>query len=117
MERLLEQQNSENRKPSVMKMKYKKKIRRGCKKKNDLNLCIFSTNAAQLKGKINSFKSEIKRINAGIFTIQETHYATKGKIQIENYEVFEAIRKKVKGGTAVGVHKALKPVLICEYDE
>ena len=53
--------------------------------------------------------------NIWIFTIQETHYPTKGKIQIENYEVFEAIRKKVKGGTAIGVHKALQPVLISEY--
>ena len=63
-----------------------------------------------------SFKSEIKKTNAAIFTLQETHFAKKGKLQIEGFEIFEAIRKKKKdGGTVVGVHKALKPVLIKEY--
>ena len=34
---------------------------------------------------------------------------------MENFEVFEAIRKKAKGGTIIGAHKALEPVLIQEY--
>ena len=58
---------------------------------------MMSTNSAQLKGKLNSFKSELKQCDAGIFTLQETHYATKGKVQIENFEIFEAIRKKLRG--------------------
>ena len=77
----------------------------------------MSTNAAQLKGKLNSFKSELKYSNVGLFTLQETHYATKGKVKIEGFEIFEAIRKKVKGGTMIGAHKGLKPVLITEYNE
>ena len=53
-----------------------------------------------------------------MFTLQETHYATKGKVNIEDFEVFESIRKnKEKGGTMIGAHKALKPVLINEYNE
>ena len=36
---------------------------------------------------------------------------------MENYEIFEAIRKKQSGGTLVGVHKALNPILIEEYSE
>ena len=40
-------------------------------------------------------------------TVQETHYAKKGQIKIENFEVFEAIRKKAKGGIAIGVPKYL----------
>ena len=75
----------------------------------------MSTNAAQLKGKMNSFKSEILASNIGLFTVQETHFASKGKVRIENFETFEAIRKKDKGGTIIGVHKALNPVLIEEY--
>ena len=75
----------------------------------------MSTNAAQLKGKFKSFKSELETSKAAVFTVQETHYATKGKVIIENFEIFEAIRKKVKGGTMVGVHKSLKPFLIQEY--
>ena len=77
----------------------------------------MSTNAAQLKGKLNSFKSELKYSNVGLFTLQETHYATKGKVRIEGFEIFEAIRKKVKGGTMIEAHKGLKPVLITEYNE
>ena len=78
----------------------------------------MSANAAQLKGKLNSFKGELKSSNAAIFTVQETHYATKGKIQIPNFEIFEAIRKKKKdGGTIIGAHLALKPMLIKEYSE
>ena len=77
----------------------------------------MSTNAAQLKGKLNSFKSEIFASNVGLFTLQETHFTSKGKVVIENFETFEAIRKKDKGGTMIGAHKALKPVLIHEYSD
>ena len=38
----------------------------------------------------------------------------KGKLKIENFEIFEAIRKKQKGGTILGAHKALNPILIEE---
>ena len=36
---------------------------------------------------------------------------------MENFEIFEAIRIKAKGGAAIGVLKGLKPVLIKEYSE
>ena len=99
------------------KMNKNKKIKRGKGKKNDLELCIMSTNAAQLKGKLDSFKSELKYSKVGLFTVQETHFATKGKVQIEGFEIFEAIRKKVKGGSMIGAHKGLKPILISDYNE
>ena len=95
--------------------KKKKKINRG-KKKKESELCIMSANAAQLKGKIISFKSELKKSNAGIFTVQESHFPTKGKLKIEDFEIFEAIRKKAKGGTIIGAHKGLSPCLIQEYE-
>ena len=79
---------------------------------------IFSTNAASLKSKIKSFKSELKRCNAGVFTIQETHYSTKGRVIIPDFEIFEAIRKgRQKGGTMIGIHKALRPILITEMND
>ena len=31
--------------------------------------------------------------------------------------MFEAIRKKMKGGTLIGAHKSLDPILIEEYSE
>ena len=78
---------------------------------------MFSTNAAGLKAKAESFKNELINSNSAIFTIQESHFNKKGKLKIENFEVFEAIRNKEKGGTIIGVHKALKPLLIEEYSE
>ena len=64
-----------------------------------------------------SLQNEIKETNAAIFTIQETHYAEKGKIKVEGYEIFESIRKKEKGGSVIGVHHSLNPILIKEYKD
>ena len=70
-----------------------------------------------MQGKLESFYQELKVNKASIFTLQETHFTKKGQIKIENFEIFEAIRNKAKGGTAIGVHTGLKPVLIKEYAE
>ena len=72
---------------------------------------------AGLKNKIQSLKHEIKAAKAAIFTIQESHFSKKVKLKIENYEIFKAVRKKAKGSTLIGVHKALNPILIEEYCE
>ena len=96
----------------------KKKIRRGRGKHKEEKLTIFSSNSEGLRSKINSFKHEIRKSNAAIFTIQETHFMKKGKLKIPGYEIFEAIRSNKKGGgTLIGVHKALKPMLIKEYSD
>ena len=93
-------------------------VKRGKKKHKETELIILSTNAASLKSKLKSFKSELKRSQAGIFTLQETHMSSKGKVQFDDFIIFEAIRKvKAKGGTMIGVHSALKPVLISEYND
>ena len=52
-----------------------------------------------------------------VFMIQQTHYPVKGKFRIKEFEIFEAIRSKAKGGTAIGVKKGLNPVLIEEYSD
>ena len=80
-------------------------------------LKIFSTNAAGLKFKIESLKNEITNTNAAIFTVQETHFEKKGKLKVDGFEIFETIRKKKDGGTLVGIHKALNPMLIKDYSE
>ena len=106
-----------NYKQKNNKNKNKNKTKRGNKKHKSKFINIFSTNAAQLKGKIDSFKAALKATNASIFTLQETHYSHKGRFKIENFDIFEAIRKKDKGGSAIGVNKALKPCLIQEYSD
>ena len=71
-----------------------------------------------MKSKLPSFKNELKRSEAGVFMVQETHFARKGKIEIPIFELFESIRKgKEKGGTMIGIHKALNHVLISEYND
>ena len=39
----------------------------------------------------------------------------KGTIRIKDFEIFEAIRDRQKGGTMIGVHISLNPMLIKEY--
>ena len=78
---------------------------------------MFTTNAAGLKGRKQCLKYELQHLGAGIFTLQETHFKKKGMFQMNDWEIFEAIRKKEGGGTMIGVHKALDPVLIKEYSE
>ena len=53
----------------------------------------------------------------GVFTLQETNFAKKGKLTVDSFEIFEAIRNKEGGGTMVGVHKSLQPILIEEYSD
>ena len=93
-------------------------VKRAKKKNKETSINIFSTNAASLKTKLKSFKNELKRCNSSIFTLQETHFNRKGKVAIDNFEIFETIRKgKIKGGTMIGAHKGLNPVLISEHNE
>ena len=67
-------------------------------------------------GKTNHLKYQIKEANVQIFTVQETKYRKKGKFNIDEFEIFESKRKnKEKGGTMLGIHKSLEPVLIEEY--
>ena len=93
------------------------KIKRGKGQKGPQFLNVFSTNAAGLKSKVLNCKNEIKHLDAAIFTIQETHFVKKGKFLMEGYEIFEAIRNKKDGGTLIGAHTGLRPVLIQEYSE
>ena len=78
---------------------------------------MLSANAEGLKSKVESLKNEIICQNVAIFTIQESHFMKKGKLKIDNFETFEAIRKKQKGGTIIGINKALSPMLINDYSE
>ena len=63
-------------------------------------------------------KHELVETNSQIFTIQESHIKTKGRVKIKDFVIFEAIRKnKESGGSMTGIHESLEPVLIEEYSE
>ena len=80
---------------------------------------IFSANCAGCENKIQSLVNNVNHIGAGIFTLQETHFKRKGRLNSKfcEFQMFEAIRKKQKGGSLIGVHKNLDPILIEEYSE
>ena len=101
----------------LLNQKKKQRTKRGKGGKREKFLNIFSTIAARLKNKKQSFKNELNHVNAGIFTIQETHFKKKGTFKVKGFEIFEAIRNKEKGGTMIGVHKSLNPMLIREYSD
>ena len=56
---------------------------------------IFSANGAGCFNKIQSIVDNITHLNAGIVTLQETHFRQKGKLnkKLYDFEFFEAIRE------------------------
>ena len=80
---------------------------------------IFSANGAGCINKIQSIVNNVNNLGPGVITLQETHFKRKGKMNknLIDFEFFEAIRKKMKGGTLIGAHKSLDTVLIEEYSE
>ena len=85
-------------------------------KQNSIN--ILTTNASGLKHRAADLKIKVNYFKSSIFSIKETHFAKKGKFDMEKFIRFEAIRKsKVKGGSMLGIHMDLNPVLLKEYSE
>ena len=87
-------------------------------KEKNLKLNVLSTNAAGLKHKANDLKNKISYFESAIFAVQETQYRKKGNFKMDNFVIFEAIRKnKEKGGSMLGIDMNLQPVLVNEYSE
>ena len=61
------------------------------------DLIMFSNNCEGLSKKKDSLTVELKRTKSTLFTLQETHLGKKGKLQIDNMQIYEAIRKKEHG--------------------
>ena len=78
---------------------------------------MLTTNAADLRMKTKSLKHIISYFSASIFSVQETNFKKKGRFTEDNFVIFESIRKKEGGGTMLGVHVSLQPVLIEEYSD
>ena len=85
---------------------------------NQASVNLLTTNAAGLRYKDSDLKNKLQYFNSTIFTIQETHFAKKGKFIMDKFVIFESIRKcKQKGGSILGAHKDLNPVLVSEYSD
>jgi hypothetical protein len=108
-----------NNRKEVIKNKPKYCTKKGPGKRIVNSVPIFSVNCAGCNNKVKSLVDNINHFGAGIFTLQETHFKKKGRLtkKFPDFQIFEAIRKKQKGGTLIGAHKSLDPILIEEYSE
>ena len=105
-----------NSKTHKSNIKYNKDKRKTVNIK-ETTFSILSTNANGLKHKAEDLKNKVKYFDSAIFAIQETHFQRKGKFKLQNYNIFESIRKnKEHGGSMMGIHVGLQPVLVKEYN-
>ena len=88
------------------KSKNRKSVKIGPGKKSLQSVPIFSANCAGCNNKIKSLVDNVNHIGAGIFTLQESHFKRKGRLNshFSDFEIFESIRKKQKGGTVIEAH-------------
>ena len=98
-----------------------KKTRRSKLKKNIMTkLKVIGTNANGLKSKKESFINLLKTDCPQVFMIQETKLKRKNQVRVEDYELFEKVRKnKGGGGIMVGINKeiAATPVDVSPQDD
>ena len=75
---------------------------------------MISTNSQG--DKFASLASLVKSKSASVFMVQETNARKKGKHHLDNFVLFESKRTKVGGGSMLGVHENLRPVLVSLYE-
>jgi hypothetical protein len=107
---------SHNQPKKTIKNQKKSNNNKSTKKNMNIQVNMFSNNCNGANLKVESLKYELKRTNSSIFTLQETHFSKKGRVNIDDFVVFEAIRMK-EHGTMIGAHVKLQPVLVSEYSE
>ena len=79
----------------------------------------MGVNAAGLRSKMSCFKKVLNDLKPSVFFIQESKMKIPGKINIENYIIFEKLRSKNEngGGLAIGCIPELKPCWVRESEE
>ena len=79
----------------------------------------MGVNAAGLRSKLYTFKKMIDELKPSVFLIEETKMKDAGKIKMDNYLIFEKLRKnKINGGEpAIGCLKELNPTWVQEGED
>ena len=79
----------------------------------------MGVNSAGLRSKLTSFKKVVSELKPSVFFIQETKYKEPGRIKMDNYIIYELVRKSRDGGggLAIGVDKDLQPAWVREGDD
>ena len=98
-----------------------KKHRRGRRNKAKnirKSLRFMGVNSAGLRSKLPTFRKIISELKPSVFCIEETKYKEIGRLKMENYFIYELVRKNREGGgLAFGCVKALKPAWVREGDD
>ena len=98
----------------INSIKHSKKTRRGGRKLSGTLLKVISTNSQG--DKFLSLASLVKVKKASVFVVQETQARKKGKHQLEHFVIYESKRSKIGGGSMMGFHESLNPVLVTNYE-
>ena len=101
-----------------------KKHRRGLRKRvNNRNvnksLRFLGVNSAGIRSKLLTFKKVLNDLKPAVFFVEETKLKDVGQLKIENYVIYEKVRKNRDGGggVAIGCLKELHPVWVKEGNE
>ena len=79
------------------------------------SLRFLAVNANGLRSKLRTFKQVLSKLNPAVFFVEESKYRDAGRLKLENYIIFELIRKdKDGGGLALGCAQELQPVWLRE---
>ena len=74
---------------------------------------FVGVNAAGLKSKLFTFKKVINELRPSVFFVEESKFREEGKLKMDNYIIFEAVRdSREGGGLAIGCVRDLNPVLV-----
>ena len=82
-------------------LKKKKSRNRGRRKScKDISssLRFLGVNSAGLKSKLFTFKKVLSELKPSVFFVEETKLKDTGKIKLDNYLIFELVRKSRDGG-------------------
>ena len=105
-----------------MLTKKKRGGRRGRRKSSknfSTSLRFLGVNSAGLRSKLLTFKKVLVELKPSVFFVEETKFKDVGKLKLENYLIFELVRKSKDGGggLAIGCIKELSPSLVREGDD
>ena len=80
------------------------------------SLRFLGVNAAGLRSRLLTFKKVLSELKPSVFFVEETKLKDVGKIKLNDYIIFEKVRKNRDGGggLALGCLKELQPIWVKE---
>ena len=106
------------RKNIKIKVKKTRRGKRNSLKVIDKSLRFMGVNAGGLRPKLLTLKKVLSELKPSVFMVEETKFKEVGKLKLENYVIFEKVRKsRDGGGLAIGCIPELCPVWVKEGED